>query len=269
MISSTFGSWPGHVCCRRNQPGGRYDMLLPMKPAIIKAREPLHREVARILSERIISGDCPERSLLPTERELCKDMGVSRTVIREAIKFLESRGLVRIERGRGTVVQEPHAGPLTETFKLLLRRRGDVLKDLVEVRKILEVGIAGLAAERRSESHLRGMERALETMRQKPSAPEGYVDADVAFHAEIARASQNPVVLVLLEPLADLLRESRLITFSGPRMVKLRTRQHEQIYKRIRAGDAEGAREAMSRHLTDTERDLLRRQTPAPRRRRP
>jgi GntR family transcriptional repressor for pyruvate dehydrogenase complex len=235
-----------------------------MKPAIIKAREPLHREVARILSERIISGDCPERSLLPTERELCKDMGVSRTVIREAIKFLESRGLVRIERGRGTVVQEPHAGPLTETFRLLLRRRGDVLKDLVEVRKILEVGIAGLAAERRDESHLRGMERALETMRQKPSAPEGYVDADVAFHAEIARASQNPVVLVLLEPLADLLRESRLITFSGPRMVKLRTRQHEQIYKRIRAGDAEGAREAMGRHLTDTEKDLARHRSSSP-----
>ena len=225
-----------------------------------KDRNPLHREVARNLSERILSGELPERSLLPTERELCEAMGVSRTVIREAIQLMETRGLVRIERGRGTVVQEAHAGPLTETLKLFLRRRGHVLQDLLEVRKIFEVGITGLAAERRTETHLRAMEQALETMRRNPSTPEGYVDADIAFHNEIGRASQNPVVLVLLEPLTDLLRESRLTSFSGPRMVKQRTRQHEEIYGRICARDIEGARQAMARHLGDTEKDLARRQ---------
>lgn len=242
-------------------------MLPEMKPAVLKARAPLHREVAEILSERIITGEFPEKSLLPTERELCESMGVSRTVIREAIKFLESRGLVRIERGRGTLVQEAHAGPVGETLRLLLRRRGDVLKDLLEVRKILEVGIAGLAAERRTDTHLQGMQQALETMRRKPNAPEGYVDADVAFHAEIAGASQNPLVLVLLEPLTTLLRESRLTSFSGPRMVQARTRQHEEIFERIRARDAAGAREAMSRHLSDTEKDLARHQGSSPKRR--
>ncbi len=231
-----------------------------METAKLKARPPLHREVAEILSERVISGEFPEKSLLPPERELCESLGVSRTVVREAIKFLESRGLVRIERGRGTVVQEAHAGPLGETLKLLLRRRRHVLEDLLEIRKILEVSIAGLAAERRGEEHLKDMEQALRTMREKPGAPEGYVDADVAFHAAIARASENPVVLVLLEPLSDLLRESRISSFSGPRTVRLRTRQHQEIFDRIQARDAEGARDAMSRHLTDTEKDLARRQ---------
>lgn len=230
-----------------------------METAKLRARPPLHREVAEILSERIISGEFPENSLLPPERELCESLGVSRTVVREAIKFLESRGLVRIDRGRGTAVQEAHTGPLGETFKLLLRRRGHVLEDLLEIRKILEVGIAALAAERRSEAHLKEMEQALKTMRERPGEPEGYVDADVAFHAAIARASRNPVVLVLLEPLADLVRESRISSFSGPRMVRLRSRQHEEILNCIRKRDADGARDAMSRHLTDTEKDLARR----------
>lgn len=225
-------------------------------PAMLKARPPLHREVAEILCERILSGEFPEKSLLPTERELCKSMAVSRTVIREAVKVLESRGLVRIERGRGMMVQEPQPGPVGESLRLLLRRREHVIEDLLEVRKMLEIGIAGLAAERRTDANLEAMRRSLEVMRQKPSEPAGYVDADVQFHTEIARSAQNPIVLVLLEPVAELLRESRQRSFSGPRMVKLRTRQHAEIFKRITAGDAEGAREAMRRHLSDTERDL-------------
>lgn len=227
---------------------------------MIKARPPLHREVSGILSERIISGEFPEESLLPTERELCESMGVSRTVIRESVKFLESRGLIRVERGRGMIVQAPQSGPLSETLKLALRRQGRALEYLMEVRKILEVGMAGLAAERRTPENLEAMRGCLSIMRRKPGEPEGYIDADVQFHTEILRAAQNPVLLLLLDPVADLLRESRRESFSGPRMVKLRTAQHEEIVERIAASDSEGAQEAMSRHLTDAERDLARRQ---------
>jgi Transcriptional regulators len=92
-----------------------------MAEKLIKMRPLLHREVAELISERIISGELAEKSLLPAERELCETMGVSRTVIREAMKLLESRGLVRIDRGRGTVVQEAHMGPLGDSLKLLLR----------------------------------------------------------------------------------------------------------------------------------------------------
>jgi len=229
-----------------------------MEAGLSKPRTSLHLQVAEALSERIISGEFPAKSLLPTERELCATMSVSRTVIREAAKVLESRGLVRIERGRGTIVQEAKTGPLSESLKLLLRRRGHELEDLLEVRKMLEVGIAGLAAERRSDEQLQAMQQALETMRRSPDKPEGYVDADVAFHEEIARASQNPVVGVLLEPLVDLLRESRMKSFSGPRMVRLRLRQHQEIFERIKAQDPRGAQEAMTRHLVDTEKDLAR-----------
>ena len=222
----------------------------------LKSRPPLHKEVARILSEKIISGEFPEQSLLPPERELCATMGVSRTVVREAIKFLESRGLVRIERGRGMLVQEAQSAPVSENLKLLLRRRGHVIEDLLEVRSMLEVGIAGLAALRRTDENLAAMAASLAVMQAKPSEPESYVDADVEFHAELARAAHNPVVAVLLEPLTDLLKESRLKSFAGPKMVKLRLRQHEEVFERVKAKDSDGAQKAMRKHLSDTEKDL-------------
>jgi GntR family transcriptional repressor for pyruvate dehydrogenase complex len=225
---------------------------------MLRSRVPLHREVAEILSERIISGEFPEKSLLPTEHALCESLGVSRTVVREAIKSLESRGLVRIEHGRGTVVQEPQTTQLGESLKLLLQRRADVMQDLLEIRQVLEVGIAGLAAERRTEANLVAMRGCLDVMRQKPDAPEGYVDADVEFHAEIARAAQNPVILVLLEPLAEMLRESRITSYGGPELVKLRTARHEEIFRHICARQADAAREAMRLHLADVEKDLNR-----------
>lgn len=228
-------------------------------------RRSLHKDVADRLTDMIVSAEYPEGSLLPPERQLCEQMGVSRTVIREAIKSMETQGLVQIDRGRGTVVREPQYGMLGDSLKLLLRRRGDRVRHLIEMRKILEVGVAALAAERRTEMNLTAMERCLAVMRQNPGKPEGYVDADVQFHVEIAQATQNPALLVLLEPLSELLRESRVQTYCGPQMVKLRLKQHEQIFKMIRIQDVQGARTAMSDHLADTERDLQRHLGPAER----
>ena len=231
-------------------------------PMIGKMRPALTQQVADVLAEKIISGEFPEESLMPSERQLCESLEVSRTVVRESIKALESRGLVRIERGRGTIVQEPQYGPLADALKMLIRRRGHLIDDLLEIRKILEVHMVTRAAERRTEANLKNMERFLEIMKTSPNEPQGYVNADLEFHMEIARSTQNPVLLVLLEPVSDLSLESRLTSYLGPKMVHLRARQHEEILKCIRHRDAEGARAAMSQHLADTEGDLHSR-TPA------
>lgn len=225
-------------------------------PILGVARRGLTRQVTDVLAEKIISGELPEESLLPSERQLCETLGVSRTVIREGIKALESRGLVRIEHGRGTIAQEPPHGPLADALKMLIRRREHLLDDLLDVRKVLEVHMVMWAAERRTDENLRTMGKFLERMREAPNEPEGYVSADLDFHMEIARATQNPVLLILLEPLSDLSRESRRATFLGVKMVKHRAKEHEEILEFIRRRDAEGAREAMSKHLTGTERDL-------------
>lgn len=223
------------------------------------ARRALTVQVVDILAEKIASGEFPEESLIPSERQLCETLNVSRTVVREAVKALESRGLVRIERGHGTIVQEPQYGPLTESLKMLLRRREHLIGDLLELRKVLEAHMVGRAAERRTEANLSNMERFLEKMRKSPNEPGSYVEADLGFHMEIARATQNPVLLVLLEPVSELLRESRKASYLGPKMVRLRAQQHEEILNCIRHRDTEGAQRAMGRHLDDTEHDLQQR----------
>jgi GntR family transcriptional repressor for pyruvate dehydrogenase complex len=228
---------------------------IPLQP-LPRSNEPLSRQVADVLAERIISGGFPENTSLPPERELCESLGVSRTVVREAAKLLESRGLVNVERGRGTIVREARQGPVVDSLRLLLRRQEYLFGHLLEVRQTLEAEIACLAAKRRTAANLRAIRRVLEVTREKPGEPEGYMDADVEFHAEIARAAQNPVFLILLEPLSELLRGSRVATFSGPEIVQLRAAQHEEIYDCIRRNDGEGARNAMRRHLGDAQNDL-------------
>lgn len=224
----------------------------------LNRHESLHKKITETIMEQIVSGHYGAGVLLPPERDLCEMHGVSRTVIREAVKLLESRRLVRIERGRGTIVEGPNSDPVADSLRLMLRRNRHGIEDLLEIRKILETGIAALAAERRTEANLQAMERNLAVMRAKPSEPEGYVDADLDFHAEIARAAGNPVLLLILQPMAELLRESRIATFRGPRFVLLRTRQHERIFQAIRQQHPEEARTAMLEHLADTQKDLER-----------
>jgi len=227
-----------------------------MTARLLESRRALHKDVAEIISEKIIAGEWPAHTFLPSEAELCKKMGVSRTVIREAIKVLENSGLVRIDRGFGTVVLEAHHDSVSRPLKLLLRRKAGELKHLMEVRKIIEVAVAGLAARRRSQENLKALEQALQIMREQPGDSEDYVNADLVFHAEIARATKNPTVLIILDPLRELLRKSRIASFSGSSISRLRTKQHETIFECIRQGDAQGAQAAMSEHLGDTERDL-------------
>ncbi len=227
-------------------------MPIPMLPT----RSSLYKEVVNIISKRIASGEFPKNTFLPPERELCKAFGVSRTVVREAVKSLESDGWVNVKRGKGALVVDGHEKQLSRSFKRLVERRGFMAQHLMEVRRIVEVAMAGLAAERRTPANIAAMKRSLEIMRERPGDPAGYADADVEFHNEVARATQNPTLVILLEPIAHLLLDSRIISFSGIEGVGLRTKQHEEILRLIEEENAEGARQAMARHLSDTLSDL-------------
>lgn len=225
----------------------------------LKPRPVLHTKVAEIISEQIISGKYPPNTLLPPEPQLCQRMGVSRTVIREAVKRLESSGLVHVRRGIGTTVLDARHDSVSRPLKILLRRRNNSVQDLLEVRKIVEVGIAGLAAQRRKRENLQSMEQAIRMMHDTPGEPEGYIHADLGFHTEVARATQNPTFLIILEVFQELLRESRVASFSGPRVVLMRAAQHDRIYQAIRKRDVRGAQVAMLDHLIATQRDLSKR----------
>jgi GntR family transcriptional regulator, transcriptional repressor for pyruvate dehydrogenase complex len=205
----------------------------------------------------VVSGGLEPGERLPPERELCARLGVSRTVVREALNLLEARGLISIEHGRGAVVSGGNTDAVRDALGLILRVRPKVLWELLEMRAILEVGISGLAAERATEEDTDAMRAELERMAASIDTPEGYVDADVEFHALLARGARNGVLLTMLEPIVDLLRASRRVSASRRPGSALRALgEHEEILRRVEAGDAEGARREMRAHLANTVKDI-------------
>ncbi len=189
---------------------------------------------------------------LPAERELCEAFGVSRTVIREAIRALVAKGLVVVQPGSGTVVRKPSASMVSDALSLVLRATSDGirLRDLHEVRWIFEPEIAARAAERRTEDDLRAMREQLERM-----SPE-YADwraADVEFHAALARAAHNPIFRILLNSMQDMLREVRDLAFQLPDTRTTAIYHHTAIFEAVSAGDSAAARAAMEAHLRQAE----------------
>ncbi len=206
--------------------------------------------------DMVISGGLDPGERLPPERELCSRLGVSRTVVREALNLLEARGLISIEHGRGAVVSSGGPRAVRDTLELLLRVQPKTLWELLEIRKILEVGVAGLAAERARPEDVKAMRFQLDRMRDAIKLPEGYVDADVEFHALLARGARNDVLLTMLEPVVELLRASRRVSAALPGRALRALGEHEGILLRVESRDAGGAREEMRVHLANTAEDI-------------
>jgi GntR family transcriptional regulator, transcriptional repressor for pyruvate dehydrogenase complex len=219
-------------------------------------RTRLRDRAAEAILDMVISGGLSPGERLPPERELCERLGVSRTVVREALNLVEARGLISIEHGRGAVVSGGEPRAVRDTLGLLLRVQPKTLWELLEMRGILEVEVAGLAAERAGPGDLEEMRAQVERMRGSIDAPEGYVDADVEFHARLARAAQNGVLLTMLEPVVDLLRASRQVSAARPGNAQRALLEHEGILASVESGDAEGARREMRGHLANTARDI-------------
>jgi GntR family transcriptional repressor for pyruvate dehydrogenase complex len=216
----------------------------------------LKDRVAERLLEMISSGDLRPGHRLPPERILVERWGVSRTVVREALNLLETRGLIRIEHGRGAVVAADTANAVQENFRFFFRTRPDAIWELMEVRKPLEVEIAGLAAERADAQELAAMKAVLDRMRKMIDAPEGYVDADVSFHSLLAKSTHNHVLMTMMEPITNLLLDSRRQTGAVPENARRALKAHEKILGRVEARNVEGARREMRAHLVATEHDL-------------
>lgn len=192
---------------------------------------------------------------LPPERELCKTLGVSRTVVREAVRSLAAVGLLEVRQGDGTLVRTPDLRTASDAIGIVVRAAGPVPFRLAhEVRRLLEVEIAGLAARRRTEDDLALIEaRLAATAETAAGDPEAWVQADLALHAAIATAAHNPVFPVLLGVLSDMLLEVRH-TASGLPGVRVRAQPfHEAIVAAIAARDATAARRAMTEHMKEAE----------------
>lgn len=223
--------------------------------------QPLVREsgladrVAQHLSEQILAGELERGRQLPAERNLAEQFGVSRTVIREAIRSLVSKGMLEIRSGSGTYVRGPDTAAATESITLLLRlhhRSGESAdQKAMEIRRVLEVEIAGLAAERATTEDLALLELEVERLRQAKHNREAYIRSDVEFHSALARATHNELFVVVLSSIADVLREVRRLGFETPHGYDSAVYFHTRLLDAVANKDAVAARRIMEQHLAD------------------
>jgi GntR family transcriptional regulator, transcriptional repressor for pyruvate dehydrogenase complex len=211
-----------------------------------------HELVARLTAD-ITSGKLPPGSRLPTEQEMIKATGVSRTVVREAVAALRAEGLVLTRQGVGAFVANVARRPFRIDLDGLHSLR-EVL-DVMELRTGMEVEAAGLAAERGTAAQIRAIEEAYAAIERAIDRGDSAVDEDFAFHRSIAEATGNPQFLRFLDYLGRHIIPRQSIRITSPRMTGaaayLRTiqKEHRDILNAIQASAPTQARASMRRHL--------------------
>jgi DNA-binding FadR family transcriptional regulator len=218
-------------------------------------RAGLADQVVEHLLHDISEGTYPPDAQLPPEPVLAELTGVSRLTLREAIKGLRQRGVVRVEQGRGTFVN-PMSQWLPYDPKLLAKMVGrdhGLALQLTEVRCIVEVGAAELAAKRRTTADLATMRDALQRMNASlDDDAVTFSQADIDFHLAVLRAVGNYFIPALLAPVDAGLREIRTRTSQNREMNERAIAMHTRIYEAIRAGSARKAASSMALHLEET-----------------
>ncbi len=192
---------------------------------------------------------------LPPERDLCERFGVSRVTVREALRTLESSGLVEIRVGArgGAFVTVPCSDRVGEGLADLLTLSVISAADLTEVRMILEAGIVPLVCERATEEDLADLERICERSEEALKAGDYSMDLSLQFHIRVAQATHNPAVVMLIEsfrgPLLMSLQQARE---AAPEMGNLGAREHAQFIEAVRRRDPDAASTIMREHLERT-----------------
>jgi GntR family transcriptional repressor for pyruvate dehydrogenase complex len=219
-------------------------------------REPPLAEITRKLLDYLLSGEVEAGTKIPGERHLAEALGVGRSAVREAIKALSLLGLLDVRQGDGTYLSRSGSDLLPRVIEWGLLLKVSSVMDLLEARAEIEITAAGLAATRAGEDEVAAVRQRLEAMRAAGDDVDAYVEADIAFHLEIARASGNEVFANLVTSLRSLLRvwAARVLSHAGETGSSLA--MHEPIVKAIAAGNPEKARKAMKAHMDRADRRL-------------
>jgi DNA-binding FadR family transcriptional regulator len=218
-------------------------------------RKPLVDEVAQQLQKKISSGEIKPGDKIPTEPELMEQFHVGRSTIREAVRVLVHAGLLEKKQGFGTYLK--HGAMIQEPLDSRLRRAE--IMEVYEVRQMMELEIARLAAERRDEDDLAAIKEHLDTRNQALANKDikTYIDADIRFHIAVSIASKNAVVIDLYKSLSVFVRETLASIFANPEGHDPQTDAHIKLYEGIRDRDPAAAVASASRYLKGTIEELF------------
>ena len=190
---------------------------------------------------------------LPSERLLAEQLQVGRSSVREAIRSLELRGLVVSKRGSGTFIATDDLGSMVSLIASTLDGGSESLKDIFEMRHLLEPQIAAVAAQRATQAEIEDLSGILSDQDRQISDGGSGVDADTAFHFALASATHNSALVKVVSAVEDILHQSRDQSMQAPGRASRSLASHRRILQMVRAGDGDGARRAMEHHLTVVE----------------
>ncbi len=229
---------------------------MPTRTPIDRRR--LYQQIADDIEQLILDGAFPAGTRLPSEHELAEQYGVSRNVVREALKRLKEHGLVVIRTGSGTYVSQPTTEPISQALRRLLRHNSESFSvvHFYEVRRMLEPETARLAAERASDAEIARILSALRSMESHREDSIAWTNADLDFHLAIASAAHNPLISSLLEPLTDSLRKVIAAGHIDPTGTEAGLQAHQHILKAIQERRPADASQAMLDHLLDSQQRL-------------
>ncbi len=206
------------------------------------------------LETLLLDGSLRPGDRLPSEKEMGQMLGVSRTVVREAVRQLVAKGLVETRTGSGIYVKKIGSKMVEEPMSLLFRSHVLKAENIVEVREVLEVKIAALAAERAQPDDIEAIEKTIEAMKKSNVSASEVSEADLGFHNGLALATGNLLFSVLSRSMNEVMRELHLASYrlDPVKSVETSVYHHSRILDRVKAHDIEGATRDMEAHLADS-----------------
>lgn len=220
--------------------------MIKLKP--ITVARPSER-LAETLQEQIIGGAIAQGQML-NEQEIVGSSGLSRNSVREALRMLETRGLVETRRGRygGWMVRSSGVEPVARSLDIYVRSGHAGTDKLLEIAEIVEPGLAALAAERRTEDDLADLRKALDELGAADGSDQ-FVELNRAWHLALVRASHNEVLIALYESLGPELLNPDVDEFVTPEIRAAVLLAADRIFAALVEGDAEAARRRMTKHV--------------------
>jgi DNA-binding FadR family transcriptional regulator len=217
----------------------------------------IYEEIVRQIKTLVQEGRLKSGDKLPPERDLAERFKVSRTSVREALRALESMGLIEIRPGEGTFVREISVESLIAPLALVILTQREAVGELFEARRLLEPAIAGLAARRATKEEISEMERILEEQAKEVTAGRTGLAQDAAFHAAIASSAHNRAITRIVNALMDLLAQSREESLQIPGRPTRSHQDHRRVLQAIQQRDAASAQRGMLDHLVAVEGLLM------------
>jgi GntR family transcriptional repressor for pyruvate dehydrogenase complex len=215
------------------------------------SRTSVSADTVEQIAAMIRAGEYAAGDRLPGERILAKQFQVSRASVREALRTLTTIGLLETRQGLGTFIKDPSQEILQASLPPPILTNQDTLEKVFEIRQLIEVEAAALAAQRVDANQITVIKHWLQAVETHIARDEmeDMVTADIEFHHQIIVATGNDILVSLMDSISDLLRDMRWDTAKIPELLTQITTGHQAIFKAIETGNPDAARQAMQAHL--------------------